>query len=277
MTFLQSRGAWLASVLTAIPTGNPYNYVSHISYRFFFDILYQLTKLTDSSRSHLFDIITQYRAIFSDDNSSDDSLEYGSILFGWMNEIIGSYLTALEKDLPQINEGLSLQYLLDQCMYYGVSMGRVGVDFRGLLLPLFERCIFNLFTSGLSGSTLHFTETMRHYRFTNNINRTSNVTALGNSLHFKAFFSLYFLDTRDQILPPTELLDHPPVAVLANGYLTTLNELRHCAPLSLQSRLAEHLAESLYGVATMLQNYAKEGNKKLNSEEHKLFSHMCQV
>jgi hypothetical protein len=183
----------------------------------------------------LFDIITQYRAIFSDESSQNDPIEYGSILFGWMSEIIGNYLSILERDLPHINEGLSLQYLLDQCMYYGVSMGRVGVDFRGsshifslvtsagLLLPLFESCILNLYNSGLSGSTLHFVETLRTYKFMASTSRNYNMIAIGT----KICFVTYCIENRDQILPPQELLDHPLIAVLANGYLATLNELRY--------------------------------------------------
>lgn len=38
--------------------------------------------------------------------------------------------------------------------------------------------------------------------------------------------------------PPYELMDHPPLAVLTNGLLGALNELRHCSPLSLSQRLA---------------------------------------
>ena len=41
--------------------------------------------------------------------------------------------------------------------------------------------------------------------------------------------------------PPYELMDHPPLAVLTNGLLSALNELRHCAPLSLSHRLAAAL------------------------------------
>lgn len=37
---------------------------------------------------------------------------------------------------------------------------------------------------------------------------------------------------------PYELMDHPPLAVLTNGLLNALNELRFCAPLSLHKRLA---------------------------------------
>lgn len=92
LSFLQSRGAWLHSVLNFIPTTNPYTYVRNT----ITDIhTAQLTKLTDASRTHLFDIITQYRAIFSDETAQDDPMEDGGLLYGWINEIIGEFLKAL--------------------------------------------------------------------------------------------------------------------------------------------------------------------------------------
>jgi hypothetical protein len=41
--------------------------------------------------------------------------------------------------------------------------------------------------------------------------------------------------------PPYALLEHTPLAVLTNGLLAALNELRHCAPLSLAAPVAQTL------------------------------------
>lgn len=55
---------------------------------------------------------------------------------GFITNVISHFLKTLEIHLPLINEGLSVANILDQCMYYGSSLGRVGVDFRGKLFPI---------------------------------------------------------------------------------------------------------------------------------------------
>ena len=63
------------------------------------------------------------------------------------------YLEALAKQLPRIREGGSLSSVLEHCMYCGMSLGRVGLDFRGLLPPIFEACVLNLFTASIQAMT----------------------------------------------------------------------------------------------------------------------------
>lgn len=65
---------------------------------------------------HLFDVVNQYRAIFSDDSSGNEENYDGGLLFSWAMHQITSHLKTLKVMLPKITEGGSLSNILDQCM-----------------------------------------------------------------------------------------------------------------------------------------------------------------
>lgn len=56
--FLQLRDIWLQSMIMNIPNTSPFNHIS---------------KTIEEMRVHLFDIITQYKAIFSDEDTLPSS------------------------------------------------------------------------------------------------------------------------------------------------------------------------------------------------------------
>lgn len=91
--FLQLRDTWLQSLLASIPQQDAY---AHI------------TKTIEENRVHLFDIITQYRAIFSDDETGLASLIGGAakselnetkLFFSWLQQKIRNFLNVLANDL----------------------------------------------------------------------------------------------------------------------------------------------------------------------------------
>lgn len=66
---------------------------------------------------------------------------------------------AVRTHLPRIQEGGSLASVLDHAMYCGGSLGRVGLDFRPLLAPLFEQAVLALYSrvrgASAPGSAAH--------------------------------------------------------------------------------------------------------------------------
>eukprot|EP00118_Oscarella_pearsei_P013670 m.111115 g.111115 ORF g.111115 m.111115 type:complete len:139 (+) comp37418_c0_seq17:2692-3108(+) len=115
------------------------------------------SKTMEVSRVHLFDIITQYRAIFSDDehvtvvrHSQGENL--GALFHSWVIRKVTSFLNTLKWDLER-GVGGRLESLLGQCMYFGLSLGRVGADFRSLAAPLFQKAALRAFSAAIETAT----------------------------------------------------------------------------------------------------------------------------
>lgn len=256
--FLQARDAWLQSVLASIPSDDPY---------------YHITKTIETSRVHLFDIVTQYRAIFSDDDpilsmENEDSPMYSNLFHCWVVQKVQQFLKTLEYDLER-GVGSRLDSLLGQCMYFGLSFSRVGADFRGLLPPLFHTAAMKAFSTAVLDATERFNETMKSY---SPQSLSSSVTAtMLSTMTAKPD------DTGADLHPPSSLLQHPPLAAFTNSVLSAFNELRHCAPLALVSPVTEVLQSSFASVIHTTCAFHRAEAAALNESERATFANFCQV
>ncbi|XP_075225199.1 conserved oligomeric Golgi complex subunit 8 isoform X2 [Lycorma delicatula] len=152
LKFLQARDSWFQSLLAAIPTD---------------DANQHLMRTIELSRIHLFNIITQYRAVFSDDESvlsstKQHSLSDSTIFHSWIIDKVNQFINVLEQDLNK-GVGSSLSSLLGQSMYFGLSFSRVGADFRALIAPIFVKTVINNFTSAVRKATKRFDVDMEKF------------------------------------------------------------------------------------------------------------------
>ena len=98
---MRCREAWLNGILDDLDQRNAYEY---------------LKGMITCHRTHLFDVVNQYRAIFSDDTSGNEENCDGGLLFSWAMHQIVSHLKILKTMLPRITDGGSLSNVLDHSM-----------------------------------------------------------------------------------------------------------------------------------------------------------------
>lgn len=222
--FLQTRGTWLRSILAAIPNEDPY---------------FHITKTIEACRVHLFDIITQYRAIFSDEDplappaGGQVAVNESAIFYGWVVQQVAEFLETLDKDL-QRGVGSRLDSLLGQCMYFGLSFSRVGADFRGQLAPMFQRVAADSFRKAVQDAVEKFQEDMNLY------NLIAMPSVLGGTIP-----AMTPSTQPGTLQPPMSLLDFQPLACFLNNILTAFNDLRLCCPIGLTEDVTRTLEEAL--------------------------------
>ncbi|XP_062861287.1 conserved oligomeric Golgi complex subunit 8 [Trichomycterus rosablanca] len=250
--FLQARGSWLRSVLAAVPDEDPYLHI---------------TKTVEACRVHLFDIITQYRAIFSDEDPllppGEQTVNESAIFHGWVVQQIAQFLDTLEKDL-QRGVGSRLDSLLGQCMYFGLSFSRVGADFRGQLAPMFQRVALDTFIKAVREAVEKFQEDMNLYTL------ISLPSVLGNTIP-----PMPAGTQPGTLQPPMALLDFPPLACFLNNVLTAFNDLRLCCSIGLAQDVTRCLEDALLKVTKLILVFHRAEDTAFSSRERELFVQFC--
>lgn len=247
LQFLRCREAWLTGILDDLDQRNAYEY---------------LKGMVNCHRMHLFDVVNQYRAIFADDTSGSEENHDGGLLFSWATHQITSHLKMLKVMLPKIAEGGSLSNILDQCMYCAMGLGWVGLDFRGLLPPLFEEAVLNLFSKNMGTAVENFQLVLDSHRWV-------PLPAVGFSANS------FGDENHEDVTPPPDLMDHPPLAVFVNGVSAAMNELRPCAPIRLKHIIAQELIKGLRAVSDSLLRY--NTTRMLRENESVLFLSLCRA
>src|SRR5690625_162714 len=110
-----------------------------------------LSTVTELFRINIFDIVTQYQAIFPEISHADYSDETKSkrsvyetdskIINSWLVLKIEQYLKILQGTLNgcvEINTTLSLDATIDQIFYFGLTMSKIGADIRPQLILIFN-------------------------------------------------------------------------------------------------------------------------------------------
>ncbi|KAK6912841.1 Conserved oligomeric Golgi complex subunit 8 [Dillenia turbinata] len=247
LQFLRCREAWLTGILDDLDQKNAYEY---------------LKGMVNCHRMHLFDVVNQYRAIFADDTSGSEENYDGGLLFSWAMHRITFLLKTLKIMLPKIMEGGSLSNILDQCMYCAMGLGWVGLDFRGLLPPLFEEAVLNLFSKNMSTAVENFQVMLDSHRWVTIPSVGFPASSLGD-------------ESQEDVTPPSYLMEHAPLAVFVNGVSAAMNELRPCAPISLKHLIAQELVKGLKAVSDSLLRY--NATRALKDNESVLFLSLCRA
>ncbi|XP_011312770.1 conserved oligomeric Golgi complex subunit 8 [Fopius arisanus] len=234
--FLQARDGWLQGLLNSIPKDDPN---------------FHLTKTIELSRIHLFNIITQYRAMFNDDDHSstrDPVINESAIFYHWLEEKLSQFLVTLEQDLPGVS---SIDSILGQCTYFGLSFGRVGADFTSRMSDIFVRVVGSKFQRNVYKTTRRFEKDVETFTLINKLHRIDVKVDLPAKSEN----------------PPEQLVDFYPLAEYCNGLIATFNELRVCPPVALAEYCTQVLEESLQCVARGILVFYKQEQQAFTASE----------
>lgn len=182
--------------------------------------------------------------------------------------------------MPKIDDFSSLATILEQSLFFGGSLGRVGVDFRAILVVYFEDHVLELMGTQWRTASREFHDSLSAHALpssaangtpiSSSYSKTpiviasyrSAASADGSSNGISPFASR--AATGEDYSPPHALMAFPILAEFTNALLMSLNELRLCTIASLQTRLAKKLQSTICSVILAIAEFCEDNKLRIN-------------
>lgn len=241
VVFLSCRHKYLSQRLERLkPTDETFSRQAAFDY---------LKRYIDVMREQMFEIATHYMSVFS--HQDQNSI---LILSDYMTQIVGDIKKTLETYLKQIHDTSALASLLTQIQYCGMSLGRIGLDFRHLFVQAFEDTMRPLILKRIDDATSELVQNL-----STNDKPSMRMSASKLGLHQDS------AQTQPN-QPPMLLVDYPPIAIFTNNILTAFNALRLLPAVSLLKPVSRHLDACFLEIASALRQYADQMTEKYPEE-----------
>ncbi|KAL9658779.1 hypothetical protein ABK040_005933 [Willaertia magna] len=265
-----------------IPLQENYNLLN-IQFQQHLNCYLYLSKLTNYFRVTLFDIVTQYKTVFGNSDF---------ILSSFMLHLIQPYLNTLSHYLQQLNNttdnntinevnnyttltGEEYNKLLEECMYCGNILSKIGIDFRPLIVHWFTFKVHSTFKISLTKSVMHFNESIRNkYKWKEYI-QSSNLSNVINTTTSNVNTGV---GVGIRKVKNNKILEYIPVAELLNDVLLALNELKCCCPIDLIHQIVRNDIKTLLlePITNVMIDAKEQFDKELKDEkEWKYFKGIC--
>ena len=238
--FLACREVWMDAGSAALPQSQTGRWLTHCAERL---------------RTDLFYIVTQYQTLFA-----GEVIGSSHVLFSFAFRKVNEFIALLQERVPlALHEGEEIGNVFDQTMYAGSALSRVGLDFRVLLHPIFERCVLDMFKRRTSNAVHFFGEALRAHDWQLDSSAVDSFSEMQQS-------------EQSSVSPPSSLMKHAPLAVLLNDMLDSLNHLRYCAFRSLTEVLRTTLKTALQAAGVTLKDWTKHIPK--DTKQYAVFTDM---
>ncbi|CAO3621317.1 unnamed protein product [Mucor hiemalis] len=245
LVFLRCRNEFLQQRLTRVKRD-----ISEDPRQRSTDAFEYLKRYIDVIREQVFEIGTQYMSIFSN--------EQGSLLSDYMVNITLLIKSTLKTHLPMIEDTSALASLLSQLQYCGLSLGRIGLDFRHIFVQSFEEAVQPMILKWIDLATEDLVKII--------VKSTKEASAPSTWMSSKTVSQSNEEGKRHTFQPPLLLVGYPSLAIFTNGILSAFNALRLLPALSLFLPIQNHLEACFLEIGNALKQYSDQAVSHIPDE-----------
>ncbi|RSH84491.1 uncharacterized protein EHS24_006012 [Apiotrichum porosum] len=221
------------------------------------DAVRYVRKYVDLFREHVFDIVSQFSAIFLEGNPSPSA---ASQLSSFVGQCVNELVALVSSYVPKMtNDAASLSSILVQLGYCSLAFARVGLDFSSLIAEPFSDAVLLAFSQSLGAASTSLSNTLAH--------AVKSAGSPAQVLMAQEYIApLLAADSPLDFIKwegtfenlPTDLARFPPLAILVNAHLSALNSLRLLAPLHLHPQLSAAQASALVASTHSVAQYVRQ-------------------